>query len=352
MDAATQRALRDVFGTFLTGVTVVTTRDAAGQPHGVTANSFSSVSLDPPLILWSQSLKANSFPVFRDSEHFVVNILAEQQIDISQRFARAGADKFAGVEVTDNEHRMPRITGSTAHIECRKVAMYPGGDHAVFLGEVERFERAPHRPLAFGNGKYMVAHAHDLGPATDDPEDANLEQLRAMRLIHHALPDIAVRLQGIVGLGVWGNKGVTITHWEPGPDPVTRDLASGVVVSPLESATGLAFCANLPRRKYARVVEAALAEQPGGSMNMEVFEQRLTAIRKRGVARSVTQLSVDVAAVSAPIFNRDGRMIAALTLADQVDKLSGDASCPREQALREEAATLSRRIGAPAGVPA
>lgn len=85
MDATNQRKLRDVFGTFVTGVTVVTTRDTEGRQQGVTANSFSSVSLDPPLVLWSQALSARSFPAFRASEHFVVNILAEHQIDVSQR---------------------------------------------------------------------------------------------------------------------------------------------------------------------------------------------------------------------------------------------------------------------------
>lgn len=348
MDASMQRELRDVFGTFVTGVTVVTTRDAQGTPHGVTANSFSSVSIDPPLVLWSQSLKANSFPAFRDSEHFVVNILAEQQVDVSQRFARAGTDKFDGVAVSSNEHGMPRIEGSTAFIECRKVATYPGGDHAVFLGQVERFHRTHSRPLAFGNGKYMVTHVHDLGPVSDDPAAATLEQLGALRLIHHALPDIAARLQGIVGLGVWANAGPTVVRWEPGPDPLTKELVSGVVVSPIESATGLAFCAHLPQRKYGRIVEAAIGKLPPRELTLAAFEARLAVIRQQGVARSVTQAAVDIAGLSAPIFNREGRMIAALTLADRAEALRGEDDCPRTRALREEAAALSRRIGAPA----
>src|SRR4051812_18428675 len=90
------RALRQVLGAFVTGVTVITTVDASGKPHGLTANSFSSVSLDPPLILWSQSLTAPSHPVFRDADRFVVNILADDQVEVSNRFARGGADKFAG----------------------------------------------------------------------------------------------------------------------------------------------------------------------------------------------------------------------------------------------------------------
>ena len=90
------RELRQVLGTFVTDVTVITALDANGKPHGLTANSFSSVSLDPPLVLWSQSLAAPSHPVFREVERFVVNILSDDQVDVSRRFARGGDDKFAG----------------------------------------------------------------------------------------------------------------------------------------------------------------------------------------------------------------------------------------------------------------
>ncbi len=346
MQNETQRQLRDVFGTFVTGVTVVTTRDGKGQPHGVTANSFSSVSLDPPMVLWSQSLKAMSYPAFQESDYFAVNILAEDQIDVSQRFAKSGADKFGGLPMDTSESGMPLIRGCAAFIECRKIATYPGGDHAVFLGQVDRFHRAPARPLAFGGGRYMVAHPHDLGAGSEDPADGKLDLLRAQRLIHHALPDLAERLQGIVGLGLWANEGATVVRWESGPDPAVRDLVSGHVVSPLGSATGLAFCAWLPRARWQSLVDREVARVGDPLQPDALSEERLEAIRKSGFARSTTHRNgLEVAALSAPLFDRAGRMVAALTLADRADRIPDDPAHPRGQQLREAAAALSRRIG-------
>ena len=159
------RELRQVLGAFTTGVTVITTLDNEGQPLGLTANSFSSVSLDPPLVLWSQSVTAPSHPVFRETERFVVNILADDQLDISNRFARGGADKFAGLQVTPGLGGLPLIPGCAAYLECRRVSSFPGGDHTVFLGQVERIERNIRQPLVFGGGRYLVTQPHDLGRA-------------------------------------------------------------------------------------------------------------------------------------------------------------------------------------------
>jgi flavin reductase (DIM6/NTAB) family NADH-FMN oxidoreductase RutF len=104
-----QRELRQVFGSFVTGVTVITTVDAQGQDQGVTANSFSSVSLDPPLVLWSQARAAKSFSAFQSAEHFMVNILAEQQRDLSQRFATSGTDKFKDLVVQRRLGGLPAL---------------------------------------------------------------------------------------------------------------------------------------------------------------------------------------------------------------------------------------------------
>jgi len=154
--------LRQALGAFVTGVTVITALDREGVAHGVTANSFTSVSLDPPLILWNQALSAFSYPAFRDAERFVVNILADDQIEISQRFSRAGADKFAGIATRPGMGGVPLIEGCSAYLECRKETTYPGGDHAVFLGRVERIERHVRPSLIFGGGKYLVARPMEL----------------------------------------------------------------------------------------------------------------------------------------------------------------------------------------------
>src|ERR1700722_11441745 len=157
------RDLRNCLGTFVTGVTIVTTLDPAGNPVGITANSFSSVSLEPPLVLWSQALAARSFPTFRDAERFIINILAEDQQHLSTRFARAGEDKFASTSIRKGIGGLPIIDGCSAFLECVKVATYPGGDHAVQLGQVVNFERTELQPLAFHAGRYMVTRTHDLG---------------------------------------------------------------------------------------------------------------------------------------------------------------------------------------------
>lgn len=158
------RQLRQVLGTFVTGVTVITTIDKTGKRYGLTANSFSSVSLDPPLILWSQSLSAPSYPVFLEADYFAVNILAHDQIAVSNRFASPAADKFAETECLAGIGGIPLIAGCCAYLECKKVSSYPGGDHSVFLGEVHRFEKKDRSPLVFGNGRYLIAQQPE--PAT------------------------------------------------------------------------------------------------------------------------------------------------------------------------------------------
>ena len=153
-----KRELRNVLGTFITGVTVITTLAPDGSPRGVTVNSFASVSLDPPLVLWSQGLTTHSYPVFRDAERFVVNILADDQVHLSQLFSSHVHDRFGDLEYTSGLGGLPVLAGCSAILECRKVATYPGGDHMVFLGEIENCQRDERRPLAFSAGKYSVAH--------------------------------------------------------------------------------------------------------------------------------------------------------------------------------------------------
>ncbi len=146
--------LRRALGAFVTGVTVVTTRTAAGDPVGITVNSFNAVSLSPPLVLWSLSLHAASFDAFVQSSHFVVNVLGRHQIPLSERFATTGGDKFAGVAWRKGLADMPFLEGTAARFTCRNVHRYPGGDHLIFVGEVVAFERGARAPLVYANGRY------------------------------------------------------------------------------------------------------------------------------------------------------------------------------------------------------
>ena len=147
--------LRQTLGAFVTGVTVVTTVDGSGRFHGLTANSFNSVSLDPPLVLWSQAIKANSHHVFYAADRFAVNILAEDQSDISNRFATSSHEKFATLPIDLGLGGLPLLRGCSARLQCQVVSRIAGGDHTIYVGQVCSVERSERRPLAFGNGRYL-----------------------------------------------------------------------------------------------------------------------------------------------------------------------------------------------------
>ena len=149
------RDFRSALGTFATGVTIMTARGRDGEPVGLTVNSFASVSLDPPLVLWSQSLYAQSLAAFQEASHFVVNVLAADQVELSQRFAGAHDNRFLNVEHVVPEHGAPVIAGCAAHFECRNEARYYGGDHIIFLGRVERYAHTKRPTLMFCHGRYM-----------------------------------------------------------------------------------------------------------------------------------------------------------------------------------------------------
>lgn len=155
------KAYRAALGTFATGVTVITTRAADGSPVGLTANSFNSVSLDPPMVLWSLAKKSLSLPVFRDAAHWAVHVLAADQEALSARFARSGTDKFAGLQLDSGAAGIPLLAGCAARFECRTSFQYEGGDHLIFVGEVTGFERAERPPLVFHAGRYALATRHD-----------------------------------------------------------------------------------------------------------------------------------------------------------------------------------------------
>ena len=147
-------AFRSALGSFATGVTIVTARDSKGAPVGLTANSFNSVSLDPPMVLWSLSLNSGSLPVFRDAENWAVHILAADQQAMSDRFATPAIDKFAGLDLADGAEGAPLIEGCAARFGCRARFEYEGGDHAIFLGEVVDFDRREADPLIYHGGQY------------------------------------------------------------------------------------------------------------------------------------------------------------------------------------------------------
>lgn len=352
-----KRELRNVLGAFVTGVTVVTTVDARGQPQGVTANSFSSVSLEPPLVLWSQALAARSYPAFRDGDRFVVNILAQDQVSVSRQFASSIDDKFAGVAWTPGLGGVPVIDGSSAYLECRRVATYPGGDHVVFLGQVENFQRnAARRPLAFGGGRYMVAYAHELGDETGDTETGNggarQTQSEVLRVAHAMLPEIAREIGRPVGLSVWGNRGPVTIKWESAEPADDLHLLVGTAVSIFNSATGRAFAAFLPRNVTEPIMSAEIASARAAGSRVPMAEDidaLISETRQHGVARRVLEHQppehADIDAFSAPVYDRAGSMVMALTVVARVGEVGPDWDGPLPSKLVAMAGRLSAKLG-------
>jgi len=148
--------LRRALGAFATGITVISILDAAGKPQGITVNSFNSVSLEPPLILWSLALSNPNFEAFQTAKRFAVNILAEDQMAISNRFASLLDNKFVGIETRAGLENVPLLDGCAAILECLTETLYPGGDHLIILGRVERLHRHSRPPLIYHDGNYAA----------------------------------------------------------------------------------------------------------------------------------------------------------------------------------------------------
>ncbi len=147
---------RQALSQFATGVTVITTRLADGSFRGLTASSFNSVSLDPPLVLWSLGARANSLPIFSGNSHYVINVLAAGQEELALRFSRRSEDPFAGIDYMLSRTGQPILKGAAAWFECHNRSRYPEGDHVIFVGEVEECAVDPQPALLFHGGRFGV----------------------------------------------------------------------------------------------------------------------------------------------------------------------------------------------------
>ena len=149
------RGLRTALGQFATGVTAIVTRDADDALVGLTANSFAAVSLDPPLVLWSLRKAARSYQAFCSCSHFVINVLAGDQINIARKFSVASADRFAGISWKPGPaSALPVFDGVAAWFECKALNSFEAGDHTIFVGEVLSFSHEEREPLLFHGGSY------------------------------------------------------------------------------------------------------------------------------------------------------------------------------------------------------
>ena len=154
-----QKEFRASLGMFATGVTIVTARTAGGELVGLTASSFNSVSLDPPLVLWSLAQAASSMATFSTGSHYAINILAADQKALAERFAGKRDSRWADVAFTESDSGLPLLDGAAATFECFNRSRYQEGDHTIFVGEVERcFHREGASPLLFHGGKFYSEH--------------------------------------------------------------------------------------------------------------------------------------------------------------------------------------------------
>ncbi|TCN33088.1 flavin reductase family protein [Sinorhizobium americanum] len=150
------RALRDAFGSFMTGVTVVTANDTSGRPIGFTANSFASVSIDPPLLLVCLAKTSRNFATMTMAKGFGVNVLSEKQMTVSNTFAKPVEDRFAAVEWKNGPHGAPILAGVSAWFDCSTNEIVDAGDHAILIGRVEAFENGAMAGLGFARGSYIT----------------------------------------------------------------------------------------------------------------------------------------------------------------------------------------------------
>src|SRR5580692_5061678 len=148
------RDFRTALGSYATGVTIITSLGSDGKPYGITCNSFASVSLNPPLVLWSIVLYSTSLNAFQNASHFTVNVLGAGQQALANKFAKSSEDKFIGVDWTPGLGGAPLLVESVANFQCRAANRYYGGDHVIFLGAVEAYSYNGKEPLLFARGGY------------------------------------------------------------------------------------------------------------------------------------------------------------------------------------------------------
>lgn len=222
MTAFDLRALRDAFGCFMTGVTIITTFDEEGQPLGFTANSFTSVSLDPPLLLISIARTSRNYQNFAKARDFAINILSEGQREASATFARPVEDRFASVEWRKGPHGSPVIAGVSAWFDCSVHQLVEAGDHAILIGRVEAFEATQEPGLGYYRGAYVTpAQIGAQMPAGPD-----------------VIVSVIVEAAGSVLLIDDGEGGLSLPEMQAGRDGIQGALTRLLAAAGVDAAPG------------------------------------------------------------------------------------------------------------------
>ncbi|CAB4049583.1 flavin reductase [Paraburkholderia phenoliruptrix] len=215
------RMFRRCLSQYGTGVAIVTTSNGTSR-FAVTVNSFSSLSLDPPLLLWSIDRKSRSFEAFSSCEHFAVNILSAEQIELSRHFSSKVIDKFADVDWVPGRFGSPLLSGCIARFECSAEARHDGGDHMILIGRVQQLERFDGMPLIFSQGQYSIPLEHPDAPgepaamAAEKPNALANNVLQMIFNAHHALSDAFEEHRRAEGVSIGVARVLATVHGHPG----------------------------------------------------------------------------------------------------------------------------------------
>jgi 3-hydroxy-9,10-secoandrosta-1,3,5(10)-triene-9,17-dione monooxygenase reductase component len=199
------KRFRQALGSFTTGITIVTTVDEAGADVGMTANSFNSVSLDPPMVLWSIGRHSSNFDVFVKAEHFAVHVLSAEQEALATRFATRGIERFAGLQLQRGAGNTPLLEGCAARFQCRTAFRHDSGDHVILVGEVLELDQLVCEPLVFKGGRYALAvHKGADAVAEAVPPEAFAPDFLVYQLgrVYHQLLHRVLREVERHGLGI------------------------------------------------------------------------------------------------------------------------------------------------------
>ena len=295
------RQFRSALGAFATGVTIVTTRTRSGVDVGLTANSFNSVSLDPPMVLWSLAKSSKSLPAFLESGYFAVHVLSSSQEALSHTFATRGAEKFSGLALERGRGDIPLLDGCTARFQCRTAVKYEGGDHLVFIGEVEAFDHFDRPPLVFHGGRYAAAVPDAAEPDSSFSEDfliflvarAHFQLFLGLKrdLERHGLTEWQWFVLSI--LGVRDNRTVADLDqilWRTGAR-VTYELVAGLAAAGFAQLHGgndpsaRVTLTEAGRRVVIELVAAAKAIESHAERNLGFDEAQLLKQALRSIVR-------------------------------------------------------------------
>ena len=309
-------SLRKALGAFATGVTIVTTR-FGNADVGLTANSFSSVSLNPAMVLWSLAKTSSSIEAFRQAEHFAVHILSAGQDALSARFASKGVDRFANLDVGRGHAGTPLLHGCAARLECRTEFQYEGGDHVIFVGKILDFAHSDQPPLIFHGGRYGLVIKKDSPDATVaeaketslTPDDLIYHVSRAFHQIRHN----AIEERGRRGwseseyavLSILGREdGKTVAeidatarfhHWHVTPEAVSSLASRGLVsvTGPVDTSSRVSLTASGRQAivQLIAILKAAEAEalESFDPSEVQMLKQLLRRVAEKSEARLQTE---------------------------------------------------------------